>query len=153
MKKVLLTTLVAMVLLGACTKQDTPATTPTPPPSPLFTAEINTDPITFTGSATLTATRLIIVGTTTTYTITIKDNLPVSVGNTGVNIGNDTNGTCATVQIASTGMYTSESGTLYISSYNTTTKQVSGTFNFSADQGGFNAISIGDGSYENIAIK
>lgn len=141
----------AVVTFSACTKKDTTPTT-TPAPTPQYTASINTTPTTYTATATL-GKRLVITAKSTNYTITIYDNLPVSVGNTGVTLSDSTAYSYATVLINGSGMYTtsySATGTLYISSYNTTTNMVSGTFNFDANQGSFNMISVSDGSFSNI---
>ncbi len=150
MKKTLLKTAAIIALgfgLNACTKPSTTATTTSTTPS--FTASMNGTSTTFTGSATLGTNYMTIIGTGTNYTIKIYDQLPIKVG-TAVALGAP-GGTYAAVTTGSGQSWSTSSsatGTLTITTYDTSNKLITGTFSFNAT--GSSNLAVTSGSFANI---
>jgi len=151
MKKTVLK-IVAVLVLGlsfaSCTKKSTTPTTPAST-TPSYSATIGGTATTFTGSASLGANYLTVSGTSSTYTIAVYIPTPVSTGTQA--IGTVSGSTAYVVVQTSAGQYwSSTSGSLTISTYNSSTKIVSGTFNCSLS--GSSNISLTNGSFANISF-
>ncbi len=137
--------------LGSCTKKttSTPAST-----TPSFTASMNGTSTTFTGKASLGSNYLTITGVGTNYTITIYDKLPVQVGS-AVTLGAP-GGTYASVTTGAGQFWETSStstGTLTITTYDTSTNLVTGTFSFTGTpSSGTGNMAVTGGSFANITF-
>jgi hypothetical protein len=153
MKKTVLKTLAVLVLglsFASCTKKST--TTPTTPASttPAFSATIGSTATTFsTTPANLDASDLTITETATNYTISVYLPVPVSTGTQPI-VAAGSSGAYVILQTPSGGFSSSTSGSITISSYNTTNKTISGTFNCALS--GNAGTSITNGSFANISF-
>lgn len=155
MKKTLFKlTMVALlgIALSSCTKKTTSPTTP-PSTTPSFTATVAGTATTFTGSANLGSNYLTIIGSNSTYTINIYVPTPVSTGTVTLAASS---GAYATAQTGSGQFWETTSGstgTLNISTYNTSTKIVSGSFSFTgAPITGSGNLSVTNGLFSNISF-
>jgi hypothetical protein len=107
---------------------------------------------TYTGTATSGSNYLTVTGTSANYTLTIYIHTPVSTGTVSLSAPG---GTYAVVQTGSGGYWATTSsspGTLDITSYNTSTNLISGTFSFTGvPTSGANMV-VTNGAFANITF-
>jgi hypothetical protein len=125
--------IVLMMTMNSCTKKSTTPTTTTPTSTtPSFSASMGGTSTTFTGTASSGANYLTITGTGSNYTINIYDATPIATGT--VSLGSNA-GSYAAVKTGSNQLWETDAthtGTLTITTYNTSTNIVTGSFSFTA---------------------
>jgi hypothetical protein len=153
-KTVLKMAAVVMLLLSfaSCTKKSTttPANT-----TPSFSATVSGTALTFTGSATPGSNYFTITGIGTNYTIKMYIPSPASTGT--FTLASISNGGYASVATGAGSLWetdASHTGSITITTYNTSSNIVSGTFSFTAAplSGSSSNVTVTSGSFANISF-
>ncbi|HTA81397.1 MAG TPA: hypothetical protein VK783_00555 [Bacteroidia bacterium] len=142
---------VLAITLNACSKNN--SSTPSTPASttPSFTATMNGTATTFTGSATSGSNYFQITGiNTSTYTVELFLYKFAGAGTYSIATNNGTDSYPSVSTQSGQSWYTG-TGSVTISSYNTTAKTISGTF--SLNLSGSGSLTVTNGSFANIAYN